>query len=123
MNDQLDPHTANVGFVYGDLGGGCFGRVYYWYDPYGDLVAVDDHDLRPQHPEIADDDWARLFYEAFDRGETEFVADLGATLPDAIGDLEAAGQASAIGRMFGPRPPRSSVDEIHGRSESASAEV
>ena len=78
---RLDPQTANVGFDYRDLtGGGCVGRVYYWYDPSGELPSVDDWDLRPQHPEIDDRTWQQLFYDAFDRGETESTAEYLQTL-------------------------------------------
>jgi hypothetical protein len=98
---QLDPHTANVGFRYGAivLGHPCFGRIYYWYDPERRLPAVDDWDFRSQHPEISDLEWGRLFYEAFDRGETEFECGFG-----TAADTLVKGPLS-LGRMFGPRPP------------------
>jgi hypothetical protein len=70
---RLDPRRANVGFSWEDLGGGCVGRVYYWYDPDGNRPALNDHEFRGQHAELNDEQWPRLFYEAFDRAETEFV--------------------------------------------------
>jgi hypothetical protein len=67
---KLDPQRANVDFVYDEVvpGTGCFGRAYYWFDPAGLLPAVDDHDLRRQYPEVDDEEWRRLFREAYRRG-------------------------------------------------------
>src|SRR5262245_7361616 len=96
----LDPRTANVGFQYVEVfpGSGCIGRSYYWYDPAGRLPAIDAHEFREMHPEIDDDGWQRLFYEAFDRGETGFEERCVAEGHSPL----------AIGRLFGPRPPQQS---------------
>lgn len=51
----------------------CFGRLYFWRDANSN-AAVWDWDLREQHPGVSDDEWQKLFCEAFDRGETAFVA-------------------------------------------------
>jgi hypothetical protein len=99
---QLDPRTAYVGFRWGEIvpGDPCIGRIYYWYDPKRRLPAVDDWDFRRQHPEIADREWQQLFYEAFDRGETEFEHEFAAGTNTPL-----AKAALSLGRMFGPRPP------------------
>jgi hypothetical protein len=49
---SLDPTQASVAFGYEDLGGGCHGRVYYWYDPQGRLGAIVDQEFRTWHPEV-----------------------------------------------------------------------
>jgi hypothetical protein len=103
---ELDPRYANVGFRYDEIvpGYGCVGRVYYWYDPNLKLPAIDEHELRSQHPEIGDREWDRLFYEAFDRGEKEFVER--ALVADSELDSSPTGrQVLALGRLFGPRRP------------------
>jgi hypothetical protein len=66
-----DPRRANVDFRYGEIvpGCGCIGRIYYWYEPDGVLAAVDDWDLKKQYPEIAEEEWDRLFREGFARGQ------------------------------------------------------
>jgi hypothetical protein len=95
---KLDPRTSNVAFNYepfGDYPDGDYniGRVYYWYDPNGSLPAVYDDELRSAYPELSDREWQQLFYEAFDRAQTEFEA-----------ELAAKGMIDAVGRLFGPRP-------------------
>lgn len=111
-SERLDPYTASVGFNYEDISGGaeeCYGRVYDWFDPAGNLPSIRDWDFRPQFPEIDDHDWAQLFYEAFDRGETLLVAEVledeGLTEDEARQDAP-LWQALMLGRIFGPRPPR-----------------
>ncbi len=111
---RLDPSTAYVTFTYEDLTGGeeewgpCVGRVYYWYAPGSGEPAVTDHALRSQHPEITDDQWDRLSYEAFDRGETAFEENYPATLCHSPSDVQR--DVLSIGRLFGPRPPRTPSD-------------
>jgi hypothetical protein len=107
-NQRLNPHTANVHYGYDCLvgDGSCVGRVYFWYDPAGLLPAIEDSDFRPQHPEITDSEWDRLFYEAFDRGQTEFEMEVFATLPES----ELVRSVIDLGRRFGPRKPRSESD-------------
>ena len=105
-----NPTTAHVFFRYdtfGDYPHGEYniGRVYYWFDPQGDTQAVDDHEFRERHPEISDTEWKRLFYEAFDRGETAFVNNALAEDPTLL-DSEEGRLVWGLGRMFGPRPPR-----------------
>jgi hypothetical protein len=98
-SSQLDPRKAWVGFSYEEVipGYGCVGRTYYWYDPARRLPSVDDHEFRAEHPEIDDREWQRLFYEAFDRGETEFEQHFIA---------EHGEPPIPVGRWFGPRLPR-----------------
>lgn len=103
----IDPRTAHVGFVYGDLSGGaemCFGRLYFWRDANSN-AAVWDWDLREQHPGVSDDEWQKLFCEAFDRGETAFVAKRIKENPKLL-ESEEGRLGLALGRLFGPRPPR-----------------
>jgi hypothetical protein len=106
---ELNPRTASVGFFYGadgDYPDGEYnvGRIYYWYDPEGRLPTVDASDFRAQHPEIDDTTWARLFYEAFDRGEIAFERRLLSGSP-AMFENAAGQSAFGIGRLFGPKPP------------------
>jgi hypothetical protein len=106
---ELDPRTANVSFVWGVVVGDPdgehnIGRIYYWYDPQGRLPAVDDSDFRVQHPEIGDTAWARLFYEAFDRGQTKFERKVLLKVP-AMLEAVAGRSAFGIGRLFGPKAP------------------
>ena len=101
-DSELDPRTANATFCWDDLGDGCVGRVYYWYDPTGHPPAIDDWDFHPMHPEISDREWERLFYEAFELGENRFSAAYRSS--DAPSDTLAL--VSRLGRLFGPRPPR-----------------
>ena len=70
--DRLDPRTASVGFYWSDLTGeDDYGeRIFYWFDPNGKLPAVNNWELRKQHPEIDPQDWNLLFYAAGQRGET-----------------------------------------------------
>lgn len=113
MTAALDPRTANVGFQFENLAGDpdyvCVGRVYYWHDPEGNLPPVADCDFRAQFPEIDDRDWEQLFYEAFDRAETVFLAESlkrkGLTEDEARQD-KSRWQILMLGRTFGPRPPR-----------------
>jgi hypothetical protein len=104
---KLDPRTSNVSFSYEPIGNypdGDYniGRVYYWYDPNGSLPATDDEELRSQYPDLSEREWQQLFYEAFDRGQSEFEA-----------KLAAKGIFDPVGRIFGPRPPAmdESLDE------------
>jgi hypothetical protein len=95
----LDPKTSNVSFSYepfGDYPDGEYnvGRVYYWYDPNGNLPTAYDEELRSEYPELSDREWQQLFYEAFDRDQSEFEA-----------KLAAEGVTDPVGRLFGPRPP------------------
>ena len=69
---MLDPRTANVDFAWDDLGDGCIGRVYYWYDPNRELPAIEDWDFRAMHPKISDPEWRRLFSEAAERNDEDF---------------------------------------------------
>jgi hypothetical protein len=109
----LDPRTAYVTFYWGEIvpGTECVGRIYYWYDREGRVPAINDWDFRPQHPEISDREWKRLFYEAFDRGETEFETGMVASGVLAGLSAEARDSALSLGRIFGPRPPASVEDE------------
>ena len=104
MSSELDPRTASVMFSYepiGDYPDGewCTRRVYYWYDPEGRAASVEADEFRRRHPDVDDREWDRLFYEAFDRGETEFERQLFECCP-------CAAEMPSLGRLFGPRPPR-----------------
>jgi hypothetical protein len=70
---QLDPRTAYVGIhpEY-DLSGCLESVMEYWYDPVGRLPSIGDRAFAHQHPEITDEEWDRLFIEAFHRGEAAF---------------------------------------------------
>lgn len=106
---DIDLRTAHVGFVYADLGGGCFGRRYYWSMPGGETLIWDD-ELRAEHPELDDREWQRLFADAFDRGETAFVERLVSARPELV-ESETGRQIVALGRVLGPRPPRDEAPE------------
>ncbi|MDX6591744.1 MAG: hypothetical protein QOJ13_940 [Gaiellales bacterium] len=73
---SLDPYSAEVGFTYENIGGGCHGRVYYWYDPEGHVPTIEDHEFRQQHPDISDESWRGLLHDAFMRGEHRFASEL-----------------------------------------------
>jgi hypothetical protein len=110
-SSDLNPATAHVAYRYepfGDYPHGEYstGRVYYWFDPETDAPAVEDFEFRNRHPEISDTEWERLFYEAFDREETALRNDAVARDPTLL-DSEEGRLVWRIGRMFGPRPPRS----------------
>jgi hypothetical protein len=98
---KLDPRTADVHYEWEDFGQGTVGRVYYWFDPEGRAKAVDDDEFRARHPEYDDRTWQRLFYEAFDRGQTAFETSVKARCSDPGMD-----RVLSLGRLFGPRPPR-----------------
>jgi hypothetical protein len=107
---RLDPKTSNVSFSYepiGDYPDGQYniGRVYYWYDPSGLLPAVEDYELRSEYPELSAREWQRLFYEAFDRDQSEFEA-----------TLAAKGLTDPVGRLFGP-PPTLKDESAHAPAE------
>jgi hypothetical protein len=104
LTANLDPHTAHVQFRYEDLGGGCVGRVYYWASPTGERTAISDADFRRQHPEFTDGEWARLFRQAFERGEDVFVRELRHSFEQQGFDVssEPVRRVLAIGRTFGP---------------------
>jgi hypothetical protein len=107
LMSSLDPRTAFVAFVHGDLGdqpGECVGRIYYWYDPERRVPAVDDQDFRAQHPEIDDESWDILFYEAFNRGERAFTSHLVREHPELVDS-----PALSLGRLFGPTKPTTSL--------------
>jgi hypothetical protein len=102
-----NPYTAYVHYTFEEdvPGSGCIGRAYYWFDPKGEFEAVGDYEFRQLHPEISDRDWQQLFYEAFERGETAFLSALVEDNPDFY-KSETGRLALAVGRLFGPRPPR-----------------
>jgi hypothetical protein len=80
-------------------------RVYYWTDPKQQIhERVEDADLRMQHPEIDDAEWRRLFAEAFDRGEREYLKELQGQHP-AWFTSEAGRQAAFVGYTWGPCDP------------------
>jgi hypothetical protein len=107
----IDPRTGQLIYTYEHFGGGgmeCIGRRYYW-TPSGRASEpwVLDEDLRALYPEIDDEEWALLHYEAFDRGESAFQEELMRTAPELFASAEGR-QIAALGRIFGPRPPRRS---------------
>ena len=64
-----------------------------------------DHDLREQHSEIPNDEWQRLFFDAFERGEKELIDSMLADNLQWHLESELLQSTLALGRMFGPRPP------------------
>jgi hypothetical protein len=70
-DSELDPRTANATFCWDDLGDGCVGRVYYWYDPAGKLPAVDDYDLRRRFRAIDGRLWRAFLSAACGHGDEE----------------------------------------------------
>ena len=70
---MIDPYTGCVDHIYGDIGGGCFARVYFWYDPSDREDAVYDDDLRPLFSELGDTHESALFHDACTRLDEELV--------------------------------------------------
>jgi hypothetical protein len=108
-NSRLDPRTASVLFYWGPDGDNsdgedCIGRRYYWCDPAGVEPSVRDLDFRQQHPEISDEDWQRLFREAFYRGKRRFLQELQAKEPDLFQNPEKAWTAW-VDYLWERRPP------------------
>jgi hypothetical protein len=121
---NIDLVRAHVSFSYEPLGGqenDCIGRVYYWHNPSGEREWIRDWDLRKHHPWIDDELWDELFYDAFDRGEAAFEAELFQTVPPAAATSTEFAQANALGRLFGPRPPRNrrTADQLAAAIEEA----
>jgi hypothetical protein len=70
--DGPDPRTACVScWVISLNGGQLVQRSCFWFDPEDDLPAIEDEELRAQHPQIGDMEWQQFFYAAFERGQRD----------------------------------------------------